>query len=86
MLSLDSLPNNDQLISYLIQGFLFYNDIFVIKPSWYFNLNEDIKSYIEEVMNIQYGNYTGFNYVTSVPNFVALFDNFKIVHKKNTSY
>jgi hypothetical protein len=82
MMSLDTLPNNDLLISYLIQSFLFFNDIFVIKPSWYNIQNEDIKNYIEGVMNIQYGNYTGFNYVTSVPNFVPLFDNFKILDKK----
>lgn len=86
MLSLDTLPNNDQLISYLIQGFLFFNDIFVIKPSWYNIQNEEIKNYIEEIMNIQYGNYTGFNYVTTVPNFVSLFDNFEIIEKLNISF
>lgn len=86
MSSLENMPNNEQLISYLIQSFLFFNDIFVIKPSWYHNQNESTKSYIEEVMNIQYGNYTGFNYVTSVPNFVPLFDDFKILDKNTILY
>jgi hypothetical protein len=82
MSSFDKMPSQEFLVNYLMVNFLFFNDIFVIKPSWFNSQSDKFKKDIEDIINVQHGNYTGFNSMIGGINFVSLFDDFKILNVK----
>ena len=86
MSSFEKMTTQELLINYLIGTFLFFNDIFVIKPSWFNNQSDELKKYMEDILNIQHGHYTDFNSMSDVVNFVSLFDNFNILDVKKIGF